>query len=211
MAANHSVSRWLVGISVLYLITGIMMLFWPHLTLEMLGKVLGIGLLAVGCANIILYMTRDHMDGILQMDLTEGVIFAAFGAFMLLHSDFVDMALPFGIGILLLIGGISHIQYALDMRRIGFLRWKMMLLCAAALIILGALLIYNPFAETILIYYMGISLIFNGGLSIVSILMISHRLKQIRAGKIPPSGIKGKNADGDLIIDTGEIVTTGDK
>ncbi len=198
---NMGISKWLVGISVLYVITGIMMLIWPHLTLSMLGNVLGIGLLVVGAANIIIYLTRDHLDGILQLDLTEGVIFAAFGAFMLLHADFVHMALPFGTGILLLVGGISHIQYALDMRRLFFVHWKIMLIFAVILIVLGSVLIYNPFSATILIYFMGCSLILNGGLSIFSVLAISHRMKKIKAGKLPAAFVRGHNKNGEDIFD----------
>ncbi len=186
---ERSVSKGLVMLSVFYIIAGIMMLAWPHLTIEMMGKAMGICLLVMGMANIIIYLTKDHLETILQMDLTEGIIFTAFGAFMLMHADFVSMALPFGVGILLLIGGVSHIQYALDMKKLKFIRWYIMLFFAIVLIFLGMILIYNPFQETFLIYFVAISLLLNGVMTITSILTISHRLKAIMRGKFTPKPV----------------------
>ncbi len=183
MDENRSVSKWLVTLSVFYVVSGIVMLIWPHLTIDLLGKAIGIGMLVVGIAHIIIYITKDHMKSIMQMDLTVGVVIAAFGAFMLMHGDFVSMALPFAVGILLLIGGISHVQYALDMKRLGMHRWKIMLAFAIILLILGMILIYNPFTGNMLIYYIAASLMLNGVLTIISVLLIAHRAKRIARGQ----------------------------
>ena len=193
-------SRWFIIMSVLYVITGIVMIVWPHLTLELLGKALGIGMLVIGITHIIIYFTKDHMQGILQMDLTIGVILAAFGAFMLLHADFVGMAIPFGVGILLMIGAITKIQYSLDMKRLYYSKWFIMLIFAIILLVMGLILIYNPFRDTILLYYIAGCLILEGILSIICILTISHRVKQIAKGR-PPRKMKGKTGDGHEIYE----------
>ena len=161
------------------------MLIWPHLTLDLLGLVLGVGMLVVGIAHILIYFTKDNLGSILQPDLTVGVILAAFGAFMLMHMDFVPMILPFGAGILLLIGGITKVQYAIDMKRLYFSKWMTLLIFSGILILLGVILLYNPFKDNVLIYFIGSCLILDGLLSIVSVLMITHRKKQFDRGKVP--------------------------
>ena len=169
--------------SVLYVITGVLMCVWPNISLDLLGKALGVGMLVVGVTDIIIYFTKDHLAGILEMDLTIGVILAAFGAFLLLHGDFVGVALPFGVGILALIGGISKIQYALDMRQLKIRRWRLLVLVAVAMIIMSMLLIYNPFTEKVLIYVMAVILIAEGLLNIFCILVVSHRVKKINRAR----------------------------
>lgn len=185
MKEYSGVSKWYIILCVLFVITGIVMLIWPHLTLDLLGLVLGVGMLVVGIAHILIYFTKDNLGSILQPDLTVGVILAAFGAFMLMHMDFVPMILPFGAGILLLIGGITKVQYAIDMKRLYFSKWMTLLIFSGVLILLGVILLYNPFKDNVLIYFIGSCLILDGLLSIVSVLMITHRKKQFDRGKVP--------------------------
>ena len=174
-----------VVLSVLYVITGVVILVWPNLTMPLLGKALGIGMLVVGCTHMILYFTRDHLNSILHMDLTIGVVFASFGAFMLMHADFVEMVLPFAAGILLLIGAMTKIQYSLDLRQMHVKHWRIMLAFAIILIGVGITLLYNPFKGNVLIYVIGASLIAEGILNIFCVLFVAHRMKQIQRGKVP--------------------------
>ena len=85
------------------------------------------------------------MTNIMQMDLVTGVVAGAFGAFLLLHPDFVGTAMPFAVGILLMIGGIVKLQNSIDMKRLHFTHWKAVLVFAVLLFGVGAVLIYNPF------------------------------------------------------------------
>ena len=55
---NRSVSKWYVVLSVLYVLLGVIMLFWPHVTVDILGVVLGVVLLAYGAARIVIYFTK---------------------------------------------------------------------------------------------------------------------------------------------------------
>ena len=158
---------------------------WPGLTVSILGTSIGIGMLVLGMTHIVIYFTRDHMESVLHMDLTYGVVFAAFGAFMLFHSDFVEIALPFAVGVLLLIGAMIKLQYAVDMKRMDMSRWKILLVFVIIMAIMGLLLIYNPFSMQVLVYYIAVSLILEGLLNILSILLISHRVKQIQRGLVP--------------------------
>ena len=179
------VSKYYIGAFVLYFITGLVMCIWPNLTMQLAGTALGIGMLVVGIVHIIVYFTKDHFDGIMHMDLTIGVVLAAFGAFMLIHKDFVGMAIPFGTGILLMIGGISKIQHALDMKKMYFNIWKAVLVVAIILIAAGIILIFDPFREKVLIYFIASFLMIDGLVSIIIMLMMSHRSKQLAKGWTP--------------------------
>ena len=182
MKEQNVVSKWYVGLMVLLVISGIIMLVWPNLTMDLLGIMIGICMLVVGLVHVIIYFTRENKGSVMQMDLTVGVVLAAFGAFMLMHKDFVALLLPFAASVILLVGGLSLLQNALDMKRMAFLRWQIMLGFAVAMLAVGVVLLYNPFTERVLIYVIGICMIIDGLASITAILMISHRFKKIARG-----------------------------
>lgn len=166
-------------LSVFYVIAGVVLLFWPAMSIEMFCRVLGIGTLIVGLAHVIIYFTKDHMMNIMEMDLVIGVVCAAFGSFLLLHPEFVQAVLPFAVGILLLVGAIVKLQNAIDMKRLKFKNWKVMLIFALILLILGGILIYTPFSGHSLLIYIGASLILDGVVNITGMLCISHRVKKL--------------------------------
>ena len=171
--------RNFIILSVFYVIAGVVLLFWPAMSIELFCRVLGIGLLIVGFAHVIIYFTKDHMMNIMQMDLVIGVLCVSFGAFLLLHPDFVEAVMPFAVGILLLMGAIVKLQNAIDMRRLKFQHWNVLLIFSIVMMVLGALLIYNPFSGEILIVLIGLSLILDGTVNIVSTLCIAHRMKKL--------------------------------
>ena len=177
--------NYYIILSVLCVIVGIVLLVWPNMTMSLLGTASGIGLLVVGIAHIIIYFTKDHFATILHMDLTVGVVCAAFGAFILMHSDFVELAIPFAIGIIMMIGAMTKLQYSLDMKRLQLGLWKVILVISILMLALGILFIYNPFKEKILVYMIAAALIVDGIVNILCLLVLSHRLKKIAHGKVP--------------------------
>lgn len=190
-----------VIVSVFYVIAGVILLFWPNMSVELLSKALSIGLLVLGLAHIVIYFTKDHMENIMNMDLTIGVVCSAFASFLLLHSDFIMTATPFGIGILLLMGSITKLQKSIDMKRMGFKHWKVMLFFAIVLFALGAVLIYNPFEGKILVIYIGASLILEGALNIIGMLVISHRMKKLTQRKKAADSVNAHHGEYAEIVD----------
>lgn len=81
----------------------------------------------------------------MEPDLVVGISVLAFGAFVLLKSQFVLSVLPFFTGVFLLIGGVVKLQGALDLKRLGFGAWWLILLIALAMFVLGGVLVANPF------------------------------------------------------------------
>ena len=65
------------------------------------------------------------------------------------------------------------------MRRLKFQHWNVLLIFSIVMMVLGALLIYNPFSGELLIVLIGISLILDGAVNIVSTLCIAQRIKKL--------------------------------
>ena len=204
---NRSVSKWYVILSVLYVLLGVIMLFWPHVTVDILGVVLGVVLLAYGAARIVIYFTKNHFDGIVHMDLTVGVVFGALGGFMLLHRDFVNTVFPFAVAILLLIGAISKLQYALDMKRIEVQHYKVFLIFAVIVFVLGIILVANPFTGHWMIWFIGGSLILEGVLNCIAILVLSVKLRKTGRGSFEVT----EQGPGPVIRPADQQITMKDK
>ncbi len=173
-----------VLLSVFYVIAGVVLLVWPAMSMELFCRVLGIGTLIVGVAHVLIYITKDHtIMNIMEMDLVVGVVCVAFGAFLLLHPEFVQEILPFAAGIMLLIGAIVKLQNAIDMRRLGFAHWQIMLIFFLVLLVMGAVLIYNPFQGHVLLVFIGAALIIDGSVNIAAMLALSFRMKKLAKAK----------------------------
>ena len=172
--------KTLVMLSVFYVIAGVVLLFWPRMSLELFCRTLGIAMLVYGIAHVIIYFAREHSMNVMQMDLTIGVISAAFGAYLLLHQDFVQMMLPFAVGILLLTGSIMKLQNAIDMKRMGFQYWKPFLYSSLLFMVLSAILIYDPFDDKSLLVFIGIALILDGAVNIAGMLCLAGLIKKAR-------------------------------
>ena len=175
-----------IALSVGDVVVGLFILLWPNMSLDAFYTIVSVVMLVAGITNVLLYFIKDERVSVMENNLVSGVVYASFGAFMLFHSEFVEMAFPFGIGILLLIGALIVLQNAIDMSRLGARRWKIFLIFVVALFALGAILIYTPFGGRALLIFIGLSLIFMGILNIVSTLVLSRCIR--RSGMRPGPG-----------------------
>ena len=137
-----------------------------------------------GMVKIIMYFTRDRMESLMEPDLVIGISVLAFGAFVLLKSQFVLSVLPFFTGVFLLIGGVVKLQGALDLKRLGFGAWWLILLIALAMFVLGGVLVANPFeAARVVVILIGAGLLADGLTNLFNLLMITHLFKKAKQKK----------------------------
>ena len=171
-------------VSALYIVLGLVLLFWPALSVKTICYVLSAIMFVIGIAYIIMNFIRDKdesNDGFLQMDLVIGIVAAAFGAFVLFNQQSVATMLPFVMGIVFLLGALIKVQNALTMRKLKFQRWYVVLIFACIIAGLGAITLANPFStEHNLLVFIGICLIMDGLVNLISMAMIVSRMKKLR-------------------------------
>lgn len=173
-------SKSYILVSALYVVLGIVLLVWPNTSLRIICYGLGFVMVVLGITYGIIYFTKENLSGFLQMDLVIGIICLAFGVFVLLNPTFLATVLPFAMGIILLLGAVVKIQSALNMRRLRFEKWYVVLICALVIIVMGIVLLCNPFAkEQHMVLYIGVCLIADGMTNLVSLLFIQIRVKKL--------------------------------
>ena len=192
--------KWnLVLMSVLYLGLGIFLVMKPGTALNIVCYALGGVVLACAAVQLIRYFVVER--GVFQSQLTliSGIICLA------LRSDIVVSVLPVVFGLFVIFDAIARVQNALDLRRCGYDSWKGFLLLPVLSVVLGVVLIVNPFgAMETLVMAIGIILIVEGAINLLSALYTVLALR--RFAKLHPEtqsmleDLTGEDLNGDGVV-----------
>ena len=167
---------------VLYILLGIVALVVPETMQKTLGYVIGIVLIVAGLISIICYLLRDAKENYYHNEFVFGLVGMVLGAAVLYKVEVIISLIPFILGILVLFSGCSKLQDAIDLKRLGYSSWAGMLVMAAINIILGIVLICNPFKAAIVLFrVLGVGLIISGVSDCFSTIYFArkfHKFKQ---------------------------------
>lgn len=159
------------GMSVLSIVLGGILLFFPKKIVHIFSLALGAALLIYGLVYLFRYW-QGRKHGI----SSEGALFlclvlAAAGLLCLSVPELILSVLPFMLGGLLLLYGIAKIPMLQDVFRAGLPNRWLFLAGAILPALLGLVLLFNPFRlVTGLISFFGICLIVSGVLDLSGVL-----------------------------------------
>ena len=187
--------KWnLILMSLLYVGLGIFLVMKPGTALNIVCYALGGVVLACAAVQLIRYFVVER--GVFQSQLTliSGLICLALGVFLLLRSDIVVSILPIVFGLFVIFDAIGRVQNALDLRRCGYDSWKGFLLLPVLSVVLGVILIANPFG----------AMIVEGAINLLSALYTVLAVR--RFAKLHPEtqsvleSITGEDLNGDGVV-----------
>ena len=198
--------KWnLILMSILYLALGIFLLMVPGMALNIVCYALGGVVLACAAVQLIRYFAVER--GVFQSQLTliSGLVCLGLGAFLIIRSDIVVRILPIVFGLFVIFDSLGRIQNALDLRRCEYPSWKGFLLLPVLSVVLGVVLIVNPFgAMETLVMAIGIILIVEGAINLLSALYTVLAVR--RFAKLHPEtqsvleAITGQDLNGDGVV-----------
>ena len=166
--------------AVICIALGVVLLFWPDLSLRVLCMLLGAALLITGAGYIISYFARRGKLSALQFEIILGVILAILGLWLLLNPATFISLLQFVFGAILVIHGIVDLQAAFHLQGAGYNRWWAALILALLTAVLGVVIILNPFGSmAALTMLIGLSLIFDGASDLALIFRLSRFFKAV--------------------------------
>ena len=198
--------KWnLIVMSVLYLALGIFLLMVPGTALNVVCYALGGVVLLGAVIQLVRYFLVER--GIFQSQLTliSGLVCLALGGFLILRSDIVVRILPIVFGLFVIFDSLGRIQNALELRKCQYPSWKGFLLLAVLSIVLGIVMILDPFGtmET-LVMAIGVILIVEGALNLLSALYTVIAVKRFL--KLHPEtqsmleDLTGEDLNGDGVV-----------
>lgn len=166
--------KWsLILASLLFLFLGIALLIWPHTSNLILCYIVAAVLTAYGLFNIVAYFGKERGS---LIGLIVGVICAAFGVYALVQPTRISDIISIILGVAVLVDGTMSLRRDFELRERGFVRWWLPFGLDVLILILGAIVIFNPglFAE-LLLQIVGAILIYES----VSDLWTIHRLAKL--------------------------------
>ena len=166
--------------AIVTIIIGLILVLFPTATLTSVSYVVGGVAIAMGVIRAVRYFKLDHTYPFLfQSDLVVGLLSVGFGIFMVSQPETVLSLMPLIFGMLLVGCGVGGILRAVDAKKAGFTSWGVLLALAIVSIVLGWLIMMNPFgALEISVAIIGGCLIYQGATDIVTTLVVGKRINE---------------------------------
>ena len=154
------------------IVAGLVLLFFPVTTTKMIAYIAAAMLLFMGIGQIIGYFRYEPGSGRYSSGLVLGIFLMIVGLLIYYKAEVVVSIIPIILGVL---------QQAVDLARMKARRWTTVLATACLNLILGGVIIFNPFSTAMtLLRFVGIGLLYSGISDIVSTLYISRETKNYR-------------------------------
>ena len=184
---NKLKQSWICS-AIVTIVLGLILVLFPAATLTSVSYVLGGIAIAMGVIRTVRYFKQDHTYPFLfQSDLVVGLLSVGFGIFMVSQPVTVMSLLPHIFGILMVGCGIGGILRAVDAKKAGFAYWGVLLGLAIVSIVLGWLIMANPFgALETAVTVIGAGLIYQGVTDIATTLIVGKRIDQWKKSQQSP-------------------------
>lgn len=167
--------------SIIYLVIGLILVFCPTSTMRTIGYVFATLLLLCGILMVYRYCTKDVNRVFYGNELVYGMILVALSILIYSKVDSFIAIIPMFLGIVILTSGVSKLQYAIGLYRSHYRGQTALFFLAAVNIILGLVLLINPFASmATLVIIIGASLIFSGVTDLLTTVMIDRKMKKVQ-------------------------------
>lgn len=171
-----------VIIALTAMVLGVVLILFKSRAVSLIVMISGIALIALGAYYIIAYFARRSNIAMLQMELLLGIILLLLGLWMTAKPDAVISLMQYVAGTIILVHGVVDLQASVNIRRSGFAKWWVSLVFALVTMLLGALIIIDPFsALDALLILIGVVLIFDGLSDLYIIFRISSVFRDVKS------------------------------
>lgn len=162
--------------AVLYMVLGVILIIFPATTARTICYIIAGIAMAIGLVNLIVYFMRTVTRNYYRNDFVMGLVLIMLGFFVICKVDLVIALVPFIIGLCIIISGLFKLQGALDMQRMGG-NAALILALAVINVVIGVLMVINPFSSALLLYrLLGVGLLFSGLTDLSSTLYLSKKM-----------------------------------
>lgn len=166
---------------------GVVMLWWPNLSVQLLCVLLGLVILGIGFAYLAgLIISRK--DGVPSFYLIPGVILIALGGWLVTTPDSVTELIQYIFGAILIVHALIDCEGVVMMVRYHRKSWRFQLFFTLITMALGLLILYNPFDEngfSSMVMLIGAALVFDGASDLCLIFHLSMVFRSISSDAPP--------------------------
>ena len=151
------------------ILLGLILLLIPGVATSVLFNGIGAVCILIGLVHAVKYFTLNAREAVISNDMALGLAWIVGGLSVIIFKGLLVSLLPSLFGLVILVGGVIKIQSTMGFKRMNSGRWYWELICAAVSVVLGILILANPFSTALLMMrVIGISLLIEGGMDLVS-------------------------------------------
>ncbi len=171
-------------VSLVVIIFGAIFVTFPSESIEVLCYVFGVAMSVWGVVSIISYFLADKYTLFNSYGLVRGIAFLSIGVVVLANPEEVAALFISIFGALLIIDGALKLQYAVDLIRAKAQGWQILMVAAFAVIILGGVVIFNPFdGQDTQMFFTGITMLIDGVCDVAMIIYIYTVINKLKKGE----------------------------
>lgn len=160
--------------AVIMVLLGLVLVIWPHILGVLLCYLLGGALIVMGVFQLISFLRGERLGFYNKFVMMMGIVLVLLGIWICAQPRIVLSIIPVVVGIIVLIHGLMDIQYTLDIKKAGSEKWWIALIAAVLTLIVGLLLVLNPFTVyEITMVLVGVAMLYDGG-SDLALLLFSY-------------------------------------
>ena len=165
----ETLAKYAILRALIYLMLGFLMLFFPNSMIHILVYILAAYLIIQGIINLVLYFRRRSQPDTAYFEIVSGVFFLILGLVLIVFLKPIISIVPIILGILIVLNGTIGFVQAIDAKKYGMKSGVAMILYNVVLVIVGIILMLNPFASvTVLFRVFGIIMIVMGIMEIIN-------------------------------------------
>ena len=164
--------------SILAILVGLTLMFLPSVSNKIVGIIMGVVILIFGINAVYKYFHRDGAK-IYSLNIVFGVLYSILGVVIILYPFSVMEFVTLCLGIFVIINGATKINYGVWLKKGNEDSWLVTLVTGIFLVIIGIMLVFNPFASLTLTQLCGAFLIIVGILNVSDTILFKKRAKEI--------------------------------
>lgn len=181
MGFLKEINKGSLATSICWTIVGLVLTVFPTATAKMIGYGFAVILLVAGAAFMYRYITKEAALSFTGHELVASVCLFLGGIYVLFNVESIVSIIPFLLGIIIVMSGVSKLQSAISMQRLHYSGATTSLVLAFINIIFGIVIIFNAFkAATLIIFFIGVGLVFSGLSDIVVTLFVSRSVAKMK-------------------------------
>lgn len=174
--ALKRITNYGIVISILALIIGLVFIIFPNISIKTIGIISGIYLLTHGIVSIIIELKLPKIF-IPYESMITGVLSVILGIVILSKPESAILLLTVAFGVWIIVSSINNIKTALFFSKIKEFPSTLMIILGIIDIILGILVVLNPFEASITItLYLGIMLITHAIFNIIEMIILKKNI-----------------------------------
>lgn len=163
--------------SVVFAIIGLIIFLNSDMTNRTAGLLIGTFLLVAGIFNLYTFIDK-HKIKLFRFSLYFGIINILLGIFAMFNPLSILNFLNISLGICLIVESINKIIYFLDFKKVGEESKKIILTSSILFLILGIMIIVNPFRSIIITKTIGMFVILYNVLNLNDLVLLKRRSKK---------------------------------